>query len=126
MVMNIGWLKSHELLGVEEDIRAVVEASDEYKVKVILECCYLTKEEIVKACRIVKAAGAHFVKTSTGFGPGGATLEDVKLMKETVPDLKVKAAGGIRDLRTVLAMLEAGADRIGASASLKILEELES
>jgi deoxyribose-phosphate aldolase len=90
--------------------------------KLILECCNLTRKEIVLGCRIAKRVGFDFVKTSTGFGSGGATLEDVKLMRKTVgPDMGVKAAGGIRDLETALAMIQAGADRIGTSAGVKLM-----
>ena len=102
-----------------------MEAAAKYNaiVKVILETCLLTSEEIEEACRLSKEAGAHFVKTSTGFNSGGATAEDVALMKKTVGDsLQVKASGGIRDCDTALAMIEAGADRIGASASVNIME----
>ena len=94
--------------------------------KVIFENCYLTKEEIVAAAKIAKEVKPDFIKTSTGFGTSGATVEDVRLMKETVgDDVKVKAAGGIRDWETCKAMLEAGAERIGTSSSLKIMEEFE-
>ena len=92
--------------------------------KVIFENCYLTQDEIRSAAQIAREVGPDFIKTSTGFGTGGATVEDVRLMKETVGDkVRVKAAGGIRDLDTCLAMIEAGAERIGTSSSLKILEE---
>jgi len=121
MVINIGMLKSGNSDYVEKDIRAVVEAADGRTVKVIIEACYLNKEEKIEACLLSEKAGAHFVKTSTGFGPSGATVEDVRLMKRTVPSLKVKAAGGIRDTETAIAMIDAGADRIGASSSLKII-----
>ena len=94
------------------------------KVKVILETCLLTEEEIVKACLLAKEAGAAYVKTSTGFSKGGATAEHVKLMRKTVgPEMGVKASGGIRDYETAVAMINAGADRIGASASVQIVEE---
>lgn len=93
--------------------------------KLILECCYLTDEEKVLGCELAKAAGFGFVKTSTGFGPGGATVHDVRLMRETVgPDMGVKAAGGIRSLADALAMIEAGANRLGCSAGVEILEEM--
>ena len=121
MVINVGMLKAGEIDYVERDIRAVVDAAGGKTVKVIIEACYLTDEEKIQACLLSKKAGAHFVKTSTGFGPSGATVEDVALMRRTVPDLKVKAAGGIRDTETALAMVKAGADRIGASASLAII-----
>jgi len=102
----------------------VVKATPQAEHKVILETCYLTDQEKRTACRLVVEAGADYVKTSTGFGASGATVEDVKLMKAAVVgQVKVKASGGIRDWKTTLAMLEAGADRIGTSASLKIVEE---
>ena len=108
-------------------IEAAIEAAykeGEAKLKIILETCLLTREEIVLACQLAKAAGADFVKTSTGFSTGGATAEDVALMRETVgPDMGVKASGGIRDLASARAMLAAGADRIGTSAGVKIVLE---
>jgi deoxyribose-phosphate aldolase len=121
MVINIGMLQAEEYEYVERDIRAVVEAAAGRTVKVIIEACYLTDGQKVQACLLSEKAGAHFVKTSTGFGPSGATVEDVALMKRTVPSLKVKAAGGIRDTAAAMAMVNAGADRIGASASLSII-----
>jgi len=130
MVMNVGLLKSGDYFGVREDIEVVVEAArqtdSEAKVKVILETCYLNDGEKVTACELARDTGADFVKTSTGFGPGGATVGDVKLMKKLVGDtMGVKAAGGIRDLKTALAMIEAGATRLGASAGVAILSELQ-
>lgn len=124
MVINIGALKSGEYDIVRDDIRAVVEsAKGKAIVKAIIETCLLTDEEKIKACKLAKEAGADFVKTSTGFSTGGATIEDVKLMKDTVGDsLKIKASGGIRDYETAKAMVEAGASRIGASSSIKIVE----
>jgi len=123
MVINVGALKSkdHEL--VESDIRAVVEMCRSIVVsKVIIEAALLTDEEKVTACTLAKAAGADFVKTSTGFGPGGATAHDVALMRGVVgEDMGVKAAGGIRDVETAEEMIAAGASRIGASASVKIV-----
>ncbi len=123
MVTNVGALKSRDDDLVERDIRAVVEACRGIVVsKVIIEAALLTDEEKVRICQIAKAAGADFVKTSTGFGPGGATPHDVRLMRATVgEDMGVKAAGGIRDLETAREMVEAGASRIGASASVKIV-----
>jgi deoxyribose-phosphate aldolase len=95
-------------------------------VKVIVESCYLSPEQLAKACKIAEAAGADFVKTSTGFGPGGATVEDVALMRGSVdPDLGVKAAGGIRTLSNALAMIKAGATRIGASSGIQIVQEAQ-
>ena len=119
MVLNIGMLKAKEFDFVCTDIRKVVQIAENYHaiVKVILETGLLSDEEIVKACLLAKEAGASFVKTSTGFGPGGADPRHVSLMKKTVGDcMQIKASGGIRDYDTVIAMIEAGADRIGASA----------
>lgn len=124
MVINIGALKDEDYNKVKEDIEAVVNvAKDRALVKVIIETCLLTREEKIKACKLAKEAGAHFVKTSTGFSTGGATVEDVKLMKETVGDgVEVKASGGIRDYEMAVKMLEAGATRLGASASVDIVK----
>ena len=122
MVINVGQMKAGNYDYVRDDIKAVVDASGKALVKVILENCYLTKDEIVKACELSRDAGADFVKTSTGFGSSGATVEDVALMKKTVPGMQVKAAGGIRDRKTALAMIEAGADRLGASAGIAIVQ----
>ncbi len=122
MVINVGKMKEGDFDYVRNDIKAVVDASGSAGVKVILENCYLSKEEIVRACVLSREAGADFVKTSTGFGPTGATVEDVALMRKTVPDIQVKAAGGIRDRKTALAMIEAGADRLGASAGIAIVQ----
>ncbi len=123
MVLNVGRLKAGRHQGVADEIRKVVGAVPGTPVKVILECCLLTQAEKVSACRLVRDAGAAFVKTSTGFNPGGgATTEDVRLLRATVgPDFGVKAAGGIRTLADTLAMLEAGANRIGTSSSAAIL-----
>ena len=124
MVLNVSRLKSGDVDAVREDIAAVVRATPGAGHKVIFETCYLTREEKILACQLAVEAGADYVKTSTGFGAGGATVEDVRLMKASVAGrARVKASGGIRDLDTVLAMLEAGADRIGTSASIKIMEE---
>ncbi|MDD2215356.1 MAG: deoxyribose-phosphate aldolase [Eubacteriales bacterium] len=123
MVLSIGALKERRYDYVLKDIKAVTEAakSGGAAVKVILETCLLTDEEIVKACMLAKDAGAAFVKTSTGFSTGGATAYHVRLMKTTVGDsMLVKASGGIRDKTKALEMIEAGADRIGASASVEI------
>lgn len=119
MVQNIGALKENNHQYVRQDIEAVVSAG--VPTKVILETCLLTKEEIVTACTIAAEAGADFVKTSTGYSTGGATIEAVSLMKKTVPHLKVKAAGGIRTFEDAVAMIQAGADRIGASGSVQII-----
>jgi deoxyribose-phosphate aldolase len=122
MVMNISKLKQKDYAHVAKDIKGVVKAAQGRTVKVIIETCYLTKKEIVKACKIAQKAGAHFVKTSTGFGSGGATYEDVKLMKETVLDqLEVKASGGVRTYEDAIKMIEAGATRIGTSNGVQIV-----
>ena len=126
MVLNVGMFKDGKYDYIREDISEVVQAASAYGaiVKVILETCLLTKDEIQEACLLAKESGAHFVKTSTGFGSGGALAEDVKLMKSVVGDsMEVKASGGIRDYDTVMSMIEAGADRIGASASVAVMEE---
>ncbi|MDN3426859.1 deoxyribose-phosphate aldolase [Microbacterium sp. APC 3898] len=128
MVLNVGALKSGNTDHVKKDIEAVVNAAKgKAIVKVILETCLLTDEEKAAASRLSKEAGADFVKTSTGFSTGGATVEDVKLMRETVgSDLGVKASGGVRSLEDVQAMIEAGATRIGASSGVKIMQGLTS
>ena len=129
MVLNVGVFKDGDYDYIREDIYAVVEAAAKYNaiVKVILETCLLSDSEIEEACKLAKEAGAHFVKTSTGFNAAGATVEDVALMKKTVGDaLEVKASGGIRDYAQAMAMIEAGADRIGASASVAIMEVYEN
>lgn len=124
MVINVSRLKSGDHDYVRRDIAEVVKATPFAEHKVILETCLLTQQEKITACHLVVEAGADYVKTSTGFNAAGATVDDVRLMKQTVAGkAKVKASGGIRDWKTTLAMLEAGADRIGTSASLKILEE---
>lgn len=123
MVMNIGALKDQNTDYVFQDIKAVVEAAQGKIVKVILETCLLTEDEIVKACQICQEAGADFVKTSTGFSTRGATIEDVKIMKATVGDsMKVKAAGGVRTYDDMVKIVEAGADRIGTSAGCSLVE----
>lgn len=124
MVINIGALKSGDTDIVLEDIKAVVDAAaGEAIVKVIIETSLLTKEEKVRASELSKQAGADFVKTSTGFSTGGATLEDVQLMRATVgPDMGVKASGGIRSFEDAKAMIEVGATRIGASNGISIVE----
>ena len=124
MVLNIGALKSGEEAMVLEDMKAVREAAKDAVVKVILETCLLTDDEKKKACALAKEAGLDFVKTSTGFSTAGATVEDVKLMREAVGDtMGVKASGGIRDTKTAEAMIAAGATRIGASKSIAIIGE---
>lgn len=124
MVINVGAIKSGDWKLVRRDIEAVVNAVKENaKVKVIIETCLLTDEEKVKACAVAKLAGANFVKTSTGFSTGGAKVEDIRLMRETVgTELGVKASGGIHSYAEAVAMLTAGASRLGASATLKIME----
>ncbi|EMC45135.1 deoxyribose-phosphate aldolase [Streptococcus mutans] len=123
MVINIGQAKSGHFAFVEEDIRAVVEASGDKLVKVIIETCLLTDKEKIKACQAAVAAGADFIKTSTGFSTAGARLDDVRLMRQTVgPDVGVKAAGGTRSLEDAQAFIEAGATRIGTSAGVTIME----
>lgn len=126
MVINIGALKSGDLRTVEKDIEAVTAPCRAAGVlsKVIIEAAYLTDEEKVVACSLSKAAGADYVKTSTGFGPSGATVADVALMRRVVgQDMGVKAAGGVRDLQGLKAMVAAGASRVGASAGVKIVNE---
>jgi deoxyribose-phosphate aldolase len=126
MVINIGALKSGDLGLVERDIAAVVTACRDCRVlsKVIIEAALLTDEEKVSACALSKAAGADYVKTSTGFGPGGATVADVELMRRVVgPDIGVKAAGGVRDFQALKNLVTAGASRVGASAGVKIVQE---
>jgi deoxyribose-phosphate aldolase len=124
-VLNIGRLKGGDDAHVLRELRDVVEAADERPVKVILETCLLTREEKVHACRLVLESGARFVKTSTGFSHDGATIEDVKLLREIVGEkFGVKAAGRIRDTLTALAMIEAGADRLGTSAGVAIVHAM--
>lgn len=126
MVINLGALKADNTNLVQTDIRAVVEASQSAKVKVILETCLLSPEEIRIACQLSKEAGAHFVKTSTGMNSRGALIEEVSLMRKIVGnDMGVKASGGIRDLSSFLQMLDAGANRIGTSSGINILQSLE-
>lgn len=127
MVLNIGAMKDRKYDYILEDIITVVAMANDYDaiVKVILETCLLTDEEIVKACELSVEAGAAFVKTSTGFSTAGATSHHVRLMRESVGNLAgVKASGGIRDYKTTMEMIEAGADRIGASASISILKKI--
>ena len=126
MVLNIGKLRSGEYEYVEQEIKAICDVTHEAGaiVKVILENCYLTDEQKVKACQISERAGADFVKTSTGFGTGGATIEDLKLMRETCSaNVRIKAAGKVRTLDNLLAVREAGAVRSGATATIAMLEE---
>lgn len=126
MVLHVGKMKEQDYNYIQADIAAVVLAASKYNaiVKVILETCLLTDEEIVRACQISEQAGAAFVKTSTGFSTSGATAHHVALMRNSVSDaVQVKASGGIRDYKTVMEMIEAGADRIGASASVAVMNE---
>ena len=123
MVINIGQAKMHNYEYIQEEIRMVVSAAAGKTVKVIIETCYLTEEEKIECCKAAKAAGATFVKTSTGFGPAGATKEDIALMRETVgPEMGVKAAGGVRNLDDLMAMVENGATRIGTSGGVAIMQ----
>lgn len=125
MVINIGSLLESDYAKVYSDIRAVRDVVSGQILKVILETGYLSKEQIVRGCILAKMAGADFVKTSTGFGPGGATVEDVALMRDVVgSDCGVKASGGIRDLAGAMAMIKAGANRLGASSGVAIIEGL--
>lgn len=124
MVINVGALKFYDYEGVKKDIAEVVKAAYPHTVKVILETCLLNAEEIRKGCECAEAAGAKFVKTSTGFSTGGATKEDVALLRQSVSGaVKVKASGGIRDYKTAQEMIEAGADRLGVSAGVAIMKE---
>ena len=126
MVIHVGAAKAGDWALVQRDIEGVVKAAAGHTVKVIIETCLLTDEEKVKACEAAKAAGAHFVKTSTRFSTGGATTHDIALMRKTVgPEMGVKASGGIRDYETAMAMIEAGANRIGASAGIAIVAAAE-
>ncbi len=125
MVINIGALKSGYPSFVEREIAAVVKAVNGMPVKVILETSYLTRDEKISVCEMSKRAGASYVKTATGFGQGGASVDDVRLMKDVVGDaLGVKAAGGIRTFGDAMAMLKAGASRLGTSAGIEILEDI--
>lgn len=130
VVINIGHLRSGKYKEVEQELKDIVKMSkiklSEVIIKVIFETAYLTKEEIVKACEISVAAGADFVKTSTGFAPVGATFENIQLMRNSVPkNVEVKASGGIKNLEQVLKYLELGATRIGSSSSDQIVEEFK-
>ena len=123
MVINIGWVKEGAYDKVYDEIRRIRLALPNKVLKVIIETCLLTDEEKVKACAAAKLAGAAFVKTSTGFSTGGAKVEDVRLMRQTVgPEMGVKASGGVRTYEDAVAMIEAGASRLGASAGKKIIE----
>lgn len=122
MVINIGWLKSNKMDWVRDEIQAIKEAIGNKILKVIIETCYLTNDEKVTACKLAVEAGADYVKTSTGFGTGGATFEDVILMKKTVGDkAKIKASGGVKDKATALKYIELGVSRIGTSSGPHLL-----
>jgi len=124
MVINLGLAKAGDWEGVLEEIKAVKASCKGRILKVIVEACQLTQEEKVAACRVVSMSGADFIKTSTGFSTGGATVEDVKLFRENIsPDVRIKAAGGIRTFEQAQSMLEAGADRIGASALVPLAKQ---
>lgn len=127
MVINVGKAKEHDYDYIKKEIEAVVNASSNKLVKVIIETCYLTDEEKVEVCKAATLAKADFVKTSTGFGTGGANAHDVSLMRKSIsPEMKVKASGGVRTLDDALQMIEAGAERIGASSGVKIMEDLNN
>lgn len=121
MVVNICDVKNHDFHAIEAEIKSIREAAGSHILKVIIETCYLTDEEKIQLCKIVTAAGADYIKTSTGFGTAGATLEDIRLFKENIgPEVKMKAAGGIRTAEAMEAYLEAGCDRIGCSSAANI------
>lgn len=124
MVINIGWVKNRRFPEVTEEIRTLKEAVGDQILKVIIETCYLTEEEKIALCHCVTEAGADFIKTSTGFGTGGATLEDVRLMKANIgPQVKIKAAGGVRSKEDMERYIEAGCSRIGTSSAIQMLGE---
>jgi deoxyribose-phosphate aldolase len=121
-VMNIGWFKEGKDKAVFQELRDIVEAADERMVKIVIETALLTREEIGRACKLAVDSGAHFVKTSTGYAGRGATVEDVQLIRAAIgPELGIKAAGGIRDNATALALIEAGANRLGTSSAIVVL-----
>ena len=126
LVINLGWVKSERWDWISEEIKAVKTMCGEHVLKVIIETCLLTEEEKIKLCEVVSASGADFIKTSTGFGGGGATFEDVALMKKYVTNgVKVKAAGGIKTLEDAEKFIELGADRLGTSRVVRAVQELE-
>lgn len=126
MVINIAKAKEHDYEYLYQEISEVVKASNNRLVKVIIETCYLTDEEKREVCQVAARAGALFVKTSTGFGTGGATIEDVKLMRESIPsEMSIKASGGIRNIHDFKKMVAAGANRIGTSSGVAIMKELK-
>ena len=121
-VMNIGWFKEGKDKAVFQELRDIVEAADERMVKIVIETALLTREEIGRACKLAIDSGAHFVKTSTGYSGRGATVEDIQLIRAAIgPELGIKAAGGIRDNATALALIEAGANRLGTSSAIAVL-----
>ena len=126
MVMNLGYFKAKQYGKVTQDIKAVVKAAKGHKVKVIIETGYLTDAEIIKASKLVKQSGAHFVKTCTGYGPRGVTVKDVKLIKKAVGKFNIKASGGIRTAKQAISLIKAGATRIGTSAGAKIVGQLHN
>jgi len=127
MVVNISDVKNGDYGKVEKEIAELKKASGENILKVIIEACYLTEEEKIAMCKAVTAAGADYIKTSTGFGTGGATLEDIRLFKKHIgPNVKIKAAGGVKTLEDLRAYIEAGCSRVGASAAVKLAAEKEN
>lgn len=126
MVLNIGKVKEHDYAYIEQEVQAVKDACGQHTLKVILETCYLTKDEIKDASIACYKAGADFVKTSTGFGTGGALVEDVTIMKKVYHDREVKASGGVRNMDDVTAMVNAGATRIGTSSGVKLVQGKEA
>jgi len=126
VVLNVGWVKEAKFGPLLRELRDLVDAAQELTVKVIIETCFLTDQEKVRCCELVVESGAQFVKTSTGFGSGGATVDDVRLMRRVVGDeFGVKASGGIRDAAQFMKLIDAGANRIGTSSGIAILEEIE-
>lgn len=124
MVINQGWVKERDYEALTEEIRQIKALTGERILKVIVETCYLNQDEKIALCQAVSEAGADFIKTSTGFGPSGATLEDVALMRAHVsPEVKIKAAGGVKTLKDMETFVQAGADRIGTSSALKMLRD---
>ena len=123
MVVNLGDVKNGEFPKITREIEAVKKAAGSHVVKVIIETCYLTEEEKIAMCKAVTAAGADYIKTSTGFGTAGATLEDIRLFRENIgPDVKMKAAGGVKTVADMEAFLEAGCDRIGTSSAIQLIQ----
>lgn len=123
MVINISDVKNGDYKKVEDEIRALKSATGDKVLKVIIETCYLTKEEKIEMCKAVTSAKADYIKTSTGFGTDGAKMEDILLFKENIgPDVKIKAAGGVRTVDDLVAFIEAGCDRIGTSSAVKLLK----